>query len=48
MPHILCYQGFAVDDYGLTLDAFRSETKIQLSGESGASSTFAQLRYELS
>jgi len=31
---------------GFALDAARSETKIPLSGESGASSTFAQLGFQ--
>jgi len=25
IPHLLCYQGLAVDDYGFTLDALKLE-----------------------
>jgi len=34
-----------MDFKGFTLDAFRSETKIPLSGGSGAPSAFTQLRF---
>jgi len=44
-PHLLRCQGFAVNYYSCTLDAnaFRSETKIPLSGGSAAPSTFATI-----
>ena len=48
IPHLRYCQGFAVVHYGFALDAFRSETKIPLSGDSGASSTLAQLGLNLS
>jgi len=44
IPHLLCYQRLAVDDYGFALDAARSKTEIPLSGGYRASSAFAQLR----
>jgi hypothetical protein len=43
IAHLLRYQGLAVDDYDFASDAFRSETKIPLSGEFGLSSAFAHL-----
>ena len=45
MPHLLRYQGIAVDYYGFTLDALSERSVDPVAGEAGASSTFAQLRY---
>ncbi|MBW1849811.1 MAG: hypothetical protein JRJ27_22440 [Deltaproteobacteria bacterium] len=46
MSHLLRYQGIAVDYYGFTLDALSERSADPVAGEAGASSTFAQLRYE--
>lgn len=37
-PHLPCYQGFAVDDYGFTLNALNLEHHAR----GGQASTFAQ------
>jgi len=44
IPHLLRYQGFAVDYYGFTLDALSERSVDPAAGEAGAPSTFAQLR----
>ncbi|MBW1643459.1 MAG: hypothetical protein JRJ76_11525 [Deltaproteobacteria bacterium] len=46
MSHLLRYQGIAVDYYGFTLDALSERSVDPVAREAGASSTFAQLRYE--
>ena len=43
IPHLLRYQSLAVADYSCGFDAFRSETKIPLSGGPAVSSAFATL-----
>jgi hypothetical protein len=43
-PHLLRYQGLAVYDYGVTLDASNLPVRRDLRG---APSTFAQLGYKL-
>jgi len=44
IPHLLRYQGFAVDYYGFTLDALSERSVDPVAGEAGVPSTFAQLR----
>jgi len=44
IPHLLRYQGFAVDYYGFTLYALSERSVDPVAGEAGAPSTFAQLR----
>jgi len=44
MPHLLRYQGIAIDYYGFTLDALLERSVDPAAGEAGAFSTFAQLR----
>jgi len=47
IPHLLRYQGFALDFYGFTLDALSEQSVDPVAKEAGAPSTFAQLRYEI-
>jgi len=44
MPHLLRYQGFAVDYYGFTLNALSERNVDPVAGKAGAPSTFAQFR----
>ena len=47
IPHLLRYQGFEVYEYDFTLDALLQRSGNPVAGEYGASSTFAQLGYQV-
>ena len=42
-PHLLCCQGFAVDNYSFTLGRLTERSGDPACGEAGATSTFDQL-----